>query len=217
MGLFFGSTRRHHRRLSRPKKASKKAYAAQKKGFENPLTNSGCGSDRRKPIYNPYITAGQQGLGGYGNLVGIGGPEAQQAAIQQLQQSPYYQSLYRRGEEALLQNASATGGIRGGNTARSLADFGADTLSTTIDRAIAAIGRPCRYRAASDRAVGPVSQRLGRQSFATIHRQSRRPCRGLFAARADYGGGNGRPAATCSTKRRRRLVAALARPAALAR
>ena len=71
---------------------------------------------------------------------GAGGADAQAAAIEQLRASPFYQSLYRTGEEAVLQNASATGGIRGGNTERGLADFGADTLAKTIDRQLASLG-----------------------------------------------------------------------------
>jgi hypothetical protein len=51
-----------------------------------------------------------------------------------------YKTLFRTGEEAVLQNASATGGIRGGNTERGLADFGADTLSSTIASRLASLG-----------------------------------------------------------------------------
>lgn len=61
-------------------------------------------------------------------------PQAQQqAAIDQLQASPLYQSLYRNGQNTITANASATGGLRGGNVQRSLANFGADTLSTVIE------------------------------------------------------------------------------------
>lgn len=73
-------------------------------------------------------------------MIGLNGPEAQQAAIARLQSSPLFQSLYRTGEEAVLQNASATGGLRGGNTQRSLADFGADTLAQVIERQLANLG-----------------------------------------------------------------------------
>lgn len=48
-------------------------------------------------------------------------PQAQ--AIAQLEQQPLFQSLFRQGEDAILQNASATGGIRGGNTKGALARF----------------------------------------------------------------------------------------------
>ncbi|PYJ10823.1 MAG: hypothetical protein DMF06_05315 [Verrucomicrobia bacterium] len=122
------------------KKASKKAAKAQVKAMKQ-----GIGQQEKvwgdvQGFYQPYQQAGGQGLTAYNTLLGLGGADAQQAAIDQLQQSPFYQSLYRRGEEALLQNASATGGLRGGNTQRSLADFGADTLATTIDRQLQGLG-----------------------------------------------------------------------------
>lgn len=56
----------------------------------------------------------------------------QQGAIDKLKASPLYQSLFSNGENTLLANASATGGLRGGNTNRGLADFGRDTLSAVI-------------------------------------------------------------------------------------
>lgn len=69
-----------------------------------------------------------------------GGADAQAAAIAQLQASPAYQSLYRNGQEAVLQNASATGGLRGGNVNTSLANFGADTLTQTINDQLQRLG-----------------------------------------------------------------------------
>lgn len=51
-----------------------------------------------------------------------------------------YKTLFSTGEEAVLANASATGGIRGGNTVTGLADFGADTLMKTIERQLASLG-----------------------------------------------------------------------------
>lgn len=82
----------------------------------------------------PYRDAGSAGLTQYGNLLGTNGAIPQQAAITALQNSPYYQSLYRNGLEANLANASATGGIRGGNEVRSLANFGSDTLAQTVQQ-----------------------------------------------------------------------------------
>lgn len=48
-------------------------------------------------------------------------PQAQ--AIAQLEGQPLFQSLFHQGEDAILQNASATGGVRGGNTQGALARF----------------------------------------------------------------------------------------------
>lgn len=61
-----------------------------------------------------------------------GGQADQQGAIDALKASPLYQSLFSNGENTLLANASATGGLRGGNTENSLANFGRDTLSAVI-------------------------------------------------------------------------------------
>jgi len=66
--------------------------------------------------------------------------QVQQGAIDQLQASPLYQSLFRNGRDAILNSAAATGGLRGGNTASSLANFGADTLSQVIQNQLANLG-----------------------------------------------------------------------------
>lgn len=70
----------------------------------------------------------------------ISGQQAQQSAIDQLKASPLFQSLFRTGEEATLQNASATGGLRGGNVQNSLANFGSDTLAKVIQQQLQNLG-----------------------------------------------------------------------------
>lgn len=71
---------------------------------------------------------------------GVSAGQAQQSAIDALQQSPLYQSLYRNGRDTLLNNAAATGGLRGGNTEHSLANFGADTLASVIQQQLSNLG-----------------------------------------------------------------------------
>ena len=90
--------------------------------------------------FAPYRQAGSGAIGSLGDLLGLNGNDKLQVAITGLQQSPLYQSLYRNGLEANLQNASATGGLRGGNEARSLADFGSDTLASVIQNQIGNLG-----------------------------------------------------------------------------
>lgn len=90
--------------------------------------------------FAPYREIGARGLSGLGDLVGVNGAPQQQTAIDALKASPFYQSLFRTGEENVLQTAAATGGLRGGNTQRGLADFGADTLLQTIQQQLASLG-----------------------------------------------------------------------------
>jgi hypothetical protein len=102
----------------------------------------------------PFQQAGTQALGGFAPfqqaglqafqqqqaLAGLQGQPAQQQAISALEQSPLYQSLAKQGEEALLQRASATGGLRGGNIQAALAQFRPAMLQQLIDQQYARLG-----------------------------------------------------------------------------
>ena len=77
-----------------------------------------------KNTLDPYLQAGMGGLNSYLALLGQNGGQAQQQAIQGLEQTPGYQSQLQAGQRAVLQNASATGGLRGGNVQQGLAEFG---------------------------------------------------------------------------------------------
>jgi len=110
--------------------------------------------DEAKKTLAPYVEAGIPALGGlqpYAQagapalqqqqaLIGMSGPEAQQAAIQQLEQSPQMQAMMQQGEQAILQNASATGGLRGGNTQAALAQFRPQMLSDLINQQYGRLG-----------------------------------------------------------------------------
>lgn len=122
------------------KKAIKQATKAQVQMTEKAIAEQARQFDTTRTDFMPWLEAGKGGLRDLGDLVGINGGTKQATAIEALKASPFYQSLFRSGEEAVLQNASATGGIRGGNTQRGLADFGADTLMATIERQLASLG-----------------------------------------------------------------------------
>jgi hypothetical protein len=88
----------------------------------------------------PYAQAGQQAFGQQQALIGLQGSEAQQQAITALQSSPQFQALQQQGENAILQNASATGGLRGGNVQAALAQFRPALLSSLIDQQYTRLG-----------------------------------------------------------------------------
>lgn len=58
----------------------------------------------------------------------------QARAVAELEGQPMFQALARQGEEAILQNASATGGLRGGNTQGALARFRPELLNQFINQ-----------------------------------------------------------------------------------
>ena len=69
-----------------------------------------------------------------------GGQAAQQQAISQFEQSPMFQALARQGEEGILQNASATGGLRGGNVQGALGQFRPALLNQQIQQQLSTLG-----------------------------------------------------------------------------
>lgn len=68
------------------------------------------------------------------SLLGLNGTAGQQDAIGALLASPEYSTLVRQGEEAILQNAAATGGLRGGNVQNSLANHRSDLVGGLISQ-----------------------------------------------------------------------------------
>lgn len=83
-------------------------------------------------LLRPYVEAGNPALQQQQALLGLRGAPEQQAAITGLEQSPFFQAAVRQGEESLLQRASATGGLRGGNIQAALAQFRPQMLESQI-------------------------------------------------------------------------------------
>lgn len=117
--------------------------------------------------FQPYQQAGTEALGGVQNLTGLNGNDAQQAAIDALKASPGFQSLFKQGSDTILQNASATGGLRGGNTQNSLANFGANTLATTIQQQLANLGGLVSTGAGATGQLAGASQAYSSQQAQT--------------------------------------------------
>ena len=110
--------------------------------------------DKVQELLKPYSMAGEKALGGLEPfaaagapaleqqqaLLGLRGPEAERAAIERIRGGETFQALAGQGEEALLQRASATGGLRGGNIQGALAQFRPALLSSLIDQQYGRLG-----------------------------------------------------------------------------
>jgi hypothetical protein len=89
---------------------------------------------------SPFAAAGAPALEQQQALLGLRGPEAERAAIERIKSGETFQALAGQGEEALLQRASATGGLRGGNIQGALAQFRPALLSSLIDQQYGRLG-----------------------------------------------------------------------------
>lgn len=130
--------------------------------------------DAIQKLLSPFVNAGTGALGGQQDLLGTNGGGAQQAAIAGIQGSPQFQAMTQQGEDAILANASATGGLRGGNVQSALAQFRPQLLAQLIDQQYARLGGLTTTGANAAAGVGTagvqtglgVSQLLGQQGAA---------------------------------------------------
>lgn len=90
--------------------------------------------DKLVELMAPYTTVGVPAMTAQQALLGLQGAPAQEQAIAALESSPQMQALIQQGENALLQQASATGGLRGGNIQAALAQFRPEMLSKMIQQ-----------------------------------------------------------------------------------
>ena len=110
--------------------------AEQRRQFNTLQENYG----KIRDLLSPYINAGTSGLDAQRALLGLNGNAAQQQAIDALKGSPIFTNALSAGQNAILQNASATGGLRGGNTQNALSRYSGDLLSTLIQNQIGNLG-----------------------------------------------------------------------------
>ena len=93
------------------------------------IMNAGTGAI---PQLQQYAEGGANAFQMQQDLSGASGPEAQQAAYDQVGNEPAVMEMIRQGEQGILSNASATGNLRGGNTQGALAQFRPGILSSAI-------------------------------------------------------------------------------------
>ena len=159
-------------------KASKEAARIQAAATEKGIAESARQYDQTREDYQPFRDLGYSGIEGFSDLVGLGGAQAQQGAINRLRESPLYQSLYGNGRDSILAAASATGGLRGGNTNASLYRLGEDTLSNVIQQQLAnyagtiGIGSGATDAVAGFGARAVENQNVMRQQGAAAQAQS---------------------------------------------
>lgn len=116
------------------KKSANTAANAQIEASEMGVEEQRRQFDAVQKLLKPYADAGLSGLSGQQDLLGINGNAAQQAAINNINNSSEMRTYLQQGENAILQNASATGGLRGGNTQAALAQFRPQLLNQLINQ-----------------------------------------------------------------------------------
>ena len=142
--------------------------------------------DLTQKLLGPYAQAGEGALSAQQALIGLAGPEAQAAAIRNIEMSPQFTSMVAQGENAMLQNASATGGLRGGNTQAALAQFRPNLLSGLIQQQYQNLGGLTTTGANAAAGVGSAGMQTGANVGNLLQQQGAATAGGQIAAGQSY-------------------------------
>lgn len=122
-------------------KGKQKAAAAQAQGIQNAANQS---AETQQQMYQqgqqavrPYQEAGKVGLQGYQNLLT---PEGMGQFASDYTQGPMYQMLQQQAEDATLRNASATGGLRTGQSNVALSTIAPQLINQAYNQQLQGFG-----------------------------------------------------------------------------
>lgn len=168
-------------------RSAKSAAATQAASAEAGVDEQRRQFDAVQELLRPYVEAGETALSQQAALIGVGGADAQRAAITSLEQGPEFQALTRQGEEAMLQQASATGGLRGGNIQAALAQFRPQVLSGLIEQQYGRLGGLAQMGQASAAGVGTAGMQTGTNISNLLQQQGAARAGGTLASGQAWG------------------------------
>ena len=143
--------------------------------------------DEMRKLLQPYTEAGLPALEQQQTLLGLKGPEAEQAAIARLTGGETFKALAQQGENALLQQASATGGLRGGNLQAALGQFRPQLLSSLIEQQYGRLGGMTSLGQASAAGVGAAGMETGTNIANLLGQQGAAEAGGILGEAKAYG------------------------------
>lgn len=149
---------------------AKKAGEISEKGTELSIQEQRRQFDKIQELLAPYVEGGREALNAQRALLGLAGSEEQATAISAIKASPQYEALIDVGEEGILQSASATGGLRGGNIQESLGEFRPRVLSDLIQQQFQRLGGLTTLGQSSAAGVGTAGLQTGANISSLISR-----------------------------------------------
>ena len=167
--------------------AAKDAASTQAASAQSGIDEQRRQFDAMRELLKPYTEAGLPALEQQQAFLGLRGPEAERAAIERISGSERFQELARQGEEALLQRASATGGLRGGNIQGALAQFRPQVLNSLIDEQYGRLGGMTALGQRSATGVGAAGMETGTNVANLLSQQGSAIAGGQIGEAKAYG------------------------------
>lgn len=147
--------------------------------------------DAVQALLAPFITGGTDAFSRMTDLAGVNGGAAQAAVYDDIQSGPQTQYALNAAQESLLAGQSATGGLRGGNTARAAAELGPAILSQMIDQNFSQLGGLAGMGQASAAGQAAAAQNLGNNNAALLGQQGSAIAGGALSQAAAFNQGLG--------------------------
>lgn len=122
------------------KKSAESAANAQNESSDAAIAQQNKQFEALQALLKPYTEAGSSSLAAQQNLLGLNGSIAQSTVINGIQNGSNFQLLNQAGQNSVLQNAAATGGIRGGNVQSSLANYSSNLLNNLVQQQYSNLG-----------------------------------------------------------------------------
>jgi len=167
--------------------AANKAASAQTASAQAGIDEQRRQFDAVRELLAPFVEGGTGAFRRQLDLAGVSGPEAQQAALTAIEQGPEFAALTRQGQEAILQNAAATGGLRGGNVQGALAQFRPQVLSSLIEQQYNRLGGLAAAGQASAAGVGTAGMQTGANVSNLLQQQGAARAGGALASGQAWG------------------------------
>jgi hypothetical protein len=154
--------------------AAKKASNIEAASLQAGVDETRAAREELRTLLQPYTEAGGPALQAQMAALGLYGPQMQQEYFTEQEKSPIFQGLAQQGEEAILQQASATGGLRGGNVQGALAQFRPQLLNQFLEQQYGRLGGMTQLGqrsaagvgAAGMDAAGSIAELLGKRGEA---------------------------------------------------
>lgn len=167
-------------------RSARSAAASQERSAREGIDEQARQFDEMQRLLAPYVEAGQPALQAQQAQIGLRGAAEQQMAIDQIAQGPLLQALTRQGEQAMLQNAAATGGLRGGNLQGALAQFRPAMLQAALDQQYARLGGLTEIGQQSAARVGTAGMQTGANTAALLGQAGAAQAGGIIGGAAPF-------------------------------
>lgn len=102
-------------------------------GKQKPATSGNQFSGQINEQFSPWVSQGTAGMGQYANVLGLGGADAQQGALQDWWNSSGGQFQLNQGLDQIAGNSAAGGLLRSGGTAKAMENYRSNLASTKLN------------------------------------------------------------------------------------